>query len=141
MLNTSADERICGLSAASAIFRRRPSSRAAAMVTALASPIPLIFRISPALSLPSWPSELPAMASSSRARSRAELFLVPDPMRMANSSASLRLEGPLFQSRSRGLSSTAQSVIFIDMQQNNLSRLQYKKNSRHKEMTAVKYLE
>jgi len=27
------------------------------------------------------------------------------------------------------------------MQQNNLSRLQYKKNSRHKEMTAVKYLE
>jgi hypothetical protein len=68
------------------------------------------------LSFPRLFRLLSAMESNSLPRSTADLAFVPEPIRIASNSASLNEDVPLWYNFSLGRSSTAQSVIFIDIQ-------------------------
>ncbi len=102
---------ICGFSRLSVASLRLPNSIAAAIVTAFASPMPLIFMSSLTDSLPSSTRLFLLRCMTSRPRSTADRSRVPFCMRMDSSSTSLRLAAPSSRNFSRGLSVCAHDLM------------------------------
>ena len=99
---------------ASAVSRERrlPSSQAARMLTALASPMPLY---SHSWCMDRFPRVLRLLLQSLSSRfisSTAVSRVLPEPMRMASSSALERASAPSDMSFSRGRSSSAHWLMF-----------------------------
>ena len=103
----SCEERIVGRSGRSWRVRRLPSSRAAMMLMLLAGPSPLKRAKSRTCHLPRRCRLLPASASTRCIRATALSSVLPEPIRMASSSASVRASAPFCIIFSRGRSSSA----------------------------------
>ena len=100
--------------ATSSLFRRRPNSRAAMILIALASPIPSNSLInSPTESLLKLLRLPPTRFKIRWDNSTAVSRLFPEPMSIATNSADDKARVPFNMSFSRGRSSSAQSVITI----------------------------
>ena len=89
-----------------------PSSKAAAIVTALSKPIPFIVVIL-SVDMADSPVRFPAEAKSSCAISKTFFCSEPVRNRIANSSALLNAPAPLLSSLSRGLSLAFNSLSFM----------------------------
>jgi hypothetical protein len=98
-------------STVSSTLRLLPNSRAAIMVIALASPIPLNCINCDKLSLPNAFKFWLTLANIRLLKSTAVSFLLPDPIKIAINSASLKAFLPLSINFSRGLSSSDQLLM------------------------------
>ena len=107
------DELNCSRCVASSSVRRFPSSQAARMVMALAGPTPLNLHKSLMLILPSAFKLSSQLCMTRCIRATAFSSLVPEPMRMARSSAVDNAPGPFASNFSRGRSSKLKSVMFM----------------------------
>src|SRR3712207_2036185 len=103
-LSTSAGDDTTGRSGLRTCPIRRPSSSAASMMQAFASPMPLTF-VSSCTETSLRPCRPPAALMTSPASSTAVFSRLPIPNKSPRSSPSESAEGPAVRSRSRGLSS------------------------------------
>ena len=99
-------------SSAFSLARRLPSSHAARIVMALAGPMPLYLSKSLMDSFPSVLRLLLQSPSTCFIRSTAVWCALPEPIKMASSSALDSHSAPSRSKRSRGRSSSAQSLMF-----------------------------
>jgi len=106
----------------SASFLRRPSSNAAIIEIALASPIPLNFKRSLIDNLPIAKRSLFTEAKTRLDKSTADSFLDPEPIIMASNSALVSAALPFTKSFSLGRSSSAQDEIAIFLESGHLHR-------------------
>ncbi|MNG16483.1 hypothetical protein D3C84_1004030 [compost metagenome] len=108
--NTNLLDVILISSTASSALRRRPSSKAEIIVIALASPIPLKF-INCEMDIFPKTFKLSALAKILLLKSTADSFRLPEPIKIAINSASLKAFLPLSINFSRGRSSSDQFVM------------------------------
>ena len=101
-----------GRSSGFPLCRRLPSSQAARMVIAFASPTPLYRQRSRMVSFPKVFRLLLQSARICLISVTASSFVDPEPTSMANNSASVSADGPSRMSFSRGRSSSAHWLMF-----------------------------